>query len=159
MKNIIISIMIFMLFSLSGCDYGSVNLSTKKNIATDLSRAIRQGDMSKVKDIIENKKFDVNEIIEERYQQTPIYVAAYYGRKDIIIYFLKQGADINAESLAGPSTPLLISIRKNNEDLAIFLLNNGASHTISNPSGVSPCEMAKRQKMARLIKLIPDCSR
>jgi ankyrin repeat protein len=162
MKKTIIVTLVLMVHFLSGCDYNYLTdylLKPKKSdIAVDLFHAIRTNDIEGVKNIIENKGFDVNGIVGDTYQNQPIHAAAYYGRKNIIAYLLERGANINSECLAGPNTPLQISIWKNHEDLAIFLLEKGADSGINDRGGLSSCEIAVRQKMTRLMKLIPNCS-
>lgn len=60
--------------------------------------AIWLGDLELVKRW--SDKVGVNDTLDE-YKQTPLHVAAAFGRKDIIKYLLSKGADINAKITDG----------------------------------------------------------
>lgn len=54
--------------------------------------AIKNGDLDQVKEIIEEKQFNVNLEITGRY---PIHYAADYGQTDVLKYLLSKGADVD----------------------------------------------------------------
>lgn len=54
--------------------------------------AIKNGDLDQVKELIEQKNFDVNQEISARF---PIHYAADYGQADVLDYLLSKGADAN----------------------------------------------------------------
>lgn len=54
--------------------------------------AIKNGDLDQVKELIEQKQFNVNEEITARF---PIHFAADYGQTDVLQYLISKGADVN----------------------------------------------------------------
>lgn len=58
--------------------------------------AIKNGDLDQVKEIIEEKQFNVNLEIAGRY---PIHYAADYGQTDVLNYLLSKGADVDVSRI------------------------------------------------------------
>lgn len=54
--------------------------------------AIKNGDLDRVKELIEQKNVNVNQEITARF---PIHYAADYGQADVLQYLLSKGADAN----------------------------------------------------------------
>lgn len=54
--------------------------------------SIKNGDLDQVKELIEEKQFNVNQEVTGRY---PIHYAADYGQTDVLEYLLSKGADVN----------------------------------------------------------------
>lgn len=54
--------------------------------------AIKNGDFDQVKELIEQKQFNVNEEIAARF---PIHFAADYGQTDVLRYLITKGANVN----------------------------------------------------------------
>lgn len=65
--------------------------------------------------------------VEDRW--TSLMIASYYGRSDIILYEVKNGADINAWSNRG-YTPLLVACRRRDACIINLLLASGANPVI-----------------------------
>lgn len=93
----------------------------------DMYEAITENDLQKnaIKDIdklleegVTVKDADINGL-------TPLHVATWYNKKDIIEYLIKKGADINAADVKG-ETPLHVAAWKNNAMLCAFLISKGA---------------------------------
>lgn len=57
--------------------------------------AIKNGDLDQVKELIEQKQFNVNEEIAGRY---PIHFAADYGQSDVLKYLISKGANVNVST-------------------------------------------------------------
>jgi len=153
-------IFLALLLLLSGCDHRAAENSPRSIASSqnyEMFRAMYMGDLETVKYLVEKDGFDVDSIISEEYKERPIHIAAYYGRTNIIEYLVSKGADIDAESLGGSSTALLVAIWKKHEGTALTLLRLGANPDIANRSGVSPCEMAIRSKLFNVAKQIPNC--
>jgi ankyrin repeat protein len=86
--------------------------------------------------------------------RTFLHVCANKGRIDTAKVLLDWGADINALDLEYGGTPLAEAVRQNKQEMAIFLLNQGADPDA--PAGY-PCATARataaRQKDPKMVKL------
>ena len=58
---------------------------------TDLSIAIDQGDLDRVKHLIEVDKIDIDEMV--KHNMTPLAIAVYQGEYEIAKYLLEHGAN------------------------------------------------------------------
>lgn len=67
-------------------------MSQPKNEGDSIMWAIKNGDLEQVKELIEQKQFNVNEEITARY---PIHFAADYGQTDVLRYLILKGANVN----------------------------------------------------------------
>jgi len=74
---------------------------------TDLSLAIRQGNLAAVRRIVEKNPALVTSADDAGF--TPLHIAATAGRVDIVDYLLGRGADIEART-AGGQTPLFQTV-------------------------------------------------
>ncbi|PFX12426.1 Protein fem-1-like B [Stylophora pistillata] len=65
---------------------------------------------------------------------TPLRVAAYDGRLDIVSYVVENGADVNSRD-EFESTPLMITCYKGHMDVASYLILHGANHHLKDNNG------------------------
>jgi ankyrin repeat protein len=164
------SLAFLMAILLSGCDLiGTDPLNWGIYLNEDdtgrMNTAIHTHDHAMVKKLVEDKHFDVNAIISERYANRPLHVAAYYGNMEMVQYFLEKGADINAKKInAGALTPLHTAIWKQHHEVALYLLDHGADYSIRVGSGMSTCQFAKNiyqsknnRGMYQVIERLPGC--
>lgn len=77
-------------------------MSQPKNEGDSIMWAIKNGDLEQVKELIEQKQFNVNEEITARY---PIHFAADYGQCDVLRYLISKGADVNVSCLPTQTSP------------------------------------------------------
>lgn len=91
---------------------------------------IRANDLAAFKAVVE-RGLNVNMVVSDRYQITPIHLAAYYGREEVVLYLVESGADINALKTSGIRTALLTAIWKRHESTALLLLKLGADPNIT----------------------------
>ena len=77
---------------------------------------------------------DVNKA--DNYEETPLYVAAENGRKDVVEVLLRAGADVNKADNDG-WTPLHIAARNGHKDAVVALVDGGADPTLFTNRGQS----------------------
>ena len=118
---------------------------------TDLSLAIRQGDLDKVRAIVEKSPALVTSADHSGF--TPLHIAATAGRVEIIAFLLQRGADIEARTPGG-QTPLFQTVPFGSGQAFDYLLERGAKLDAKDASGKTILQFAlawRRPAMARLI--------
>lgn len=153
-----------LLFFMQGCDNSLFDNpwldSSYKEFETDrerLKNAIRNNNLLDVKAVVEKENSYVNAIVSDRYKVTPIHLAAYYGREEIVLYLVESGADINALKTSGIRTALLTAIWKRHESTALLLLQLGADPNITTNGGATACRNANRAGFVEVVRAIPGC--
>jgi hypothetical protein len=86
---------------------GSSAFNKKESCATELIFAVTQGDITKVKEIIEDKENGCCVNLKDKYYLTPLIHAARYGYTNIVTELLKNGANPNLANKNGIATILL----------------------------------------------------
>ncbi|KAL9621311.1 MAG: hypothetical protein Q9160_004202 [Pyrenula sp. 1 TL-2023] len=85
--------------------------------------------------------------------QSPIYTAAFYRQKDLVLALLHKGADVNAQS-GKRYYPLTGAIKSCSEDVVRLLLNRGANANVVDGRYGSPLCQALNQGSADIAKLL-----
>jgi ankyrin repeat protein len=117
----------------------------------DLSLAIRQGNLDRVKVIVQRAPALAGSADDSGF--TPLHIAATAGRVDIIEFLLRSGADIEARTLGG-QTPLFQTVPLGSGAAFEFLLRRGARLDARDNAGESILQFAltwQRPAMAELI--------
>ena len=98
----------------------------------------KNGDLQAIKtlDIKDQKVFDTQN--ENGY--TPLMLAAYYNKTDIILYLLENKATINATSPYG--TALMAAVFKGHKQAVLLLLQQGADPNIPDENKASALQMS-----------------
>jgi ankyrin repeat protein len=91
--------------------------------ASEIHDACQVGDLEKVKQILTRDPEQLQAVTPEG--KSPLHMATGWGRKEIVIFLLKQGANINAHNNQG-GTPLHVAASRNHPECAAVLLDNGA---------------------------------
>ena len=102
---------------------------------SDISIAIRQGNLAAVRSIVEKNARVVNSGDDSGF--TPLHIAATAGRVEIIGYLLDRGADIEART-AGGQTPLFQTVPLAAGDAFVYLLGKGANLNKLLPFDIDP---------------------
>jgi hypothetical protein len=102
--------------------------------------AAREGDVAKVKSLLKLHP-DLVSSEDEKYGQTPLHIAAFNDRKEVVELLLADKADVNAKANNG-STPLHLAAAKGNKDIVELLLEHNADVNALDKDGWSPLHSA-----------------
>ena len=87
-----------------------------------IHHAARTGDLDRVKELIEGNP----QIINRRDGDgTPLHLAACSGHKDVVIYLLSKGADVNAKGTVMGWTPLRMASEWHYDEVVELLRKHG----------------------------------
>jgi ankyrin repeat protein len=103
--------------------------------AQDIHKAVGQGDLAKVKELLEKKPELVN--TKDSQGNTPLLLAAYRGHSEIVGFLIAKGADLNSLNTY-KYTPLHYSILRRHIEVAEMLIKAGADLNIPNVWGYTP---------------------
>ena len=87
-------------------DSSQNNRKTYSNIA--LFQAAHDGDLDFIKDLFEFEEVDVN--VCDRYFHTPLHIACFKGKKEVVEFLLENGARVDPVDVHG-YTPFIYSLR------------------------------------------------
>ncbi len=98
----------------------------------ELSQAIKVGDLTQVRALVENG-VDVNVFDSDEY--TPLYYAIEYNQLEIVEYLITHGTDVNMNYTItmGPGQrvpPVELALRNDIQTMVDLLLKNGASQSV-----------------------------
>lgn len=80
------------------------------------------------------------------------------GSESITRLFFVSKANVNSQKIDG-TTALLASIKRGNEDVATFLINNGADHTLIKTDGTTAINSARKESLNAIVTLIDSKDR
>ena len=84
-----------------------------------------------------------------------MYVAAQTGNFELVKFHITSGVDPNFQHPEYMTTPLIVSIEKQEYEIAKFLLENGADPSIKEDWGTNtPLSMAQSTKNQKFIDLV-----
>jgi ankyrin repeat protein len=118
---------------------------------SDLSLAIRQGNLAAVRAIVEKNPALVKSGDDAGF--TPLHIAATAGRVDIIEYLLERGADLEART-AGGQTPLFQTVPLASEQAFERLLGKGANLNARDSRGQNILQFALTWRRPAMVDLI-----
>jgi len=112
-------------------------------------------DKDMVENIIRHLKYFVskgaNVNAKDNYDYTPLHVAAYYGKIDIVKFLVSKGSDVHARNNEG-GTPFHTAVTnyfRDQEDrleIVKYLVSEGVDTTAKDDDGETPLDYAKRKK-------------
>lgn len=118
-------------------------------MADELVWSVKNGDLAKVKSIVEAGDCDLNALVLNG--RALLHFAADYGQTEVIEYLIKKGANVNALDKHGIS-PLLSAIFEGHTESVKLLLSKGADKTGKAPSGESFIDSAEKDEIKDLLK-------
>jgi ankyrin repeat protein len=92
----------------------------KENIQKELVEAIKNNDVKKVKEIIDERKISIDETYGED-EFTPLHLTVIYNQPEIMSKLLEKGADPDVKDSEG-NTPLHFAAEQNNLELLKLLI-------------------------------------
>jgi len=104
-------------------DGSEIVLSASGTTTTDLLDAAENGDLNKIKTLIQG---GANIEVKGDNEFTPLIYAAYNGYLDIVKYLVEKGANLEAKGDHG-ETPLIWASHKDNSDVVKYLIEKGAN--------------------------------
>lgn len=113
-----------------------VDLSNKFG-ETPLMMAAIDGDLALVKLLVTKHKAMVDHI-----GWTPLHYACTKGQLEVAQFLIANGASVDSRSLNG-TTPLMMAVQSDNEQLIKFLLDKGADLQLRNELGLSAIDFAQ----------------
>lgn len=116
----------------------------------DIFEAIRQGDPNPVQDILRYDPTAVNSINSIGY--SPLIVAAYSGKKEIVSLLLAAGADINFDTDYGHA--LMAAVKNNQTEIVEILLTNSADPNEPDGRGKTPLLIAVLNENIEIVDLL-----
>jgi ankyrin repeat protein len=123
---------------------------------TDITKAIIDGDLNRVKALVEEHPEIVNS--HNSNGETPLYMATYHGDLPIVEYLVEQGADIEKREMKAGWTALHISINFGYTDVFEYLINQGADWNKKTNYGDTPlinaCRKNKDNNNLEIIKML-----
>ncbi len=131
MKKVMISLLLLGVLVLSSC----------AQKPEDLFSAIKDGDLDKVRNMVDLNKDLVN--ARKDNGETPLHEATYQGNLEIINALVQRGAEIDAKKTGG-FTPLHIAAQRGHEDVVDYLLKNRANPSSKDEYGMTPGDVAER---------------
>ena len=112
-----------------------LTLSMIPLLAQDIHKAVGQGDLAKVKELLEKNPELVN--TKDSQGNTPLLLAAYRGHSEVVGFLIAKGADLNSLNTY-KYTPLHYSILRRHIEVAEMLIKAGADLNIPNVWGYTP---------------------
>ena len=85
-----------------------------------------------------DRQFRYNELVGWQGGLTPLLFAVRQGSMEAVDVLLGAGADVNQVSAGDKSSPLVLAIANGHFDIALHLLDQGASPNLSADNGVAP---------------------
>jgi ankyrin repeat protein len=104
--------------------------------------AIQKGDLSAVKAFMKKDPGAVNRLVPLGSRMVlPLHEALLTKHRDIALWLIGEGADVNAKDDAG-ETPLESAILYSDKDMVALLIDRGADVNLQGMAGFSPLERA-----------------
>jgi ankyrin repeat protein len=102
---------------------------------TDIKTAVTNGDLTLVRSMIEGDKSLLEFKIDSVF--TPLNLASYEGKTDIVKYLLEKGADVGTKDKEG-STPLQNAAAKGHFEIVKLLVEKGSDVNYKDDNDVTP---------------------
>ena len=116
----------------------------------DLLNACRIGDLSLVKEIIEQRGGNVNAVQNDA---TPLIITTHLNYPEISKYLIQNGAEVNVKD-ARDNTPLIYALQKISENVPELLINKGADVNAIGSNEETPLYLAAKSGSLEYVKLL-----
>ncbi len=113
--------------------------------AQEIFDAVKSGNLTKVKELVENDSQLLN--ARNSHQSTPLHTAVDAGYVEIVNYLIGKGADVNSTNRS-EQTPLFYA---KTAEIAKLLISNGANVNVQNYNKVTPLMFASSLAVAKVL--------
>lgn len=133
----------------------SVTYSVAQNIESQLGAAANEGNLKKVKKLVEKQGADVNSVLQINDAfYIPLLVKVTMEKKtEIAVYLIEKGANVNAKDGFG-MTSLMWAAYNGEVELVKILLEKGADKTIEAQGGQTALQGAQDKDHTEIIELL-----
>lgn len=119
------------------------------NFDASLLQAASEGDVSKLRILIEKNGVSVN--TQGQMNRTPLHLAALYGKMEAVTYLVEKGANKNLKGNSG-ETPLHLATLNGHVSIVEYLLEEGADWRIANDLGKTAKDYARKPNLKKLFE-------
>ncbi len=98
--------------------------------------------------------YGANPNITNKYGITPLMIATYQGKEDLVNKLLKYNANVNAQSRSKRTALMWAAENDSNNDIVKILLDKGAKIDIKNKKNHTARDIARRLGNEQIVKLI-----
>jgi ankyrin repeat protein len=86
-----------------------------------------------------------------------LHLASHYGRLEVVVFLLENGADIDAKAQNSiGNTPLMSAVAGGRIEIVRFLLDEGADLTLTDKENFTPLQLAQVEKKPEIAALIRE---
>lgn len=133
-----------------------LNEGAEKSLQWNLSTCLLEASMNNAKQIVElllkHAGADVNGVSDSTLC-TPLYIAASKGHKDIVVFLLSHGADVNYKDQSS-ETSLDIAVYRGHLEIAELLLKHGADVNTKSDMWGTPLHIAASHGHKDIVELL-----
>jgi ankyrin repeat protein len=132
-----------------------VVLMIEQGAVLDVFAGAAVGRLDAVKTAVETSPAVINAHAYDGW--TPLHLAAFFGRHDIVVWLLDHGAAVDARSRNSlGNTPLHAALAGSHEDVALLLLERGAPTDARDAGGHTPLHIAAESGLIGSVKALLD---
>jgi len=122
--------------------------SSSEDEKEDLCTVARDDDISRLKELLQQNKFEVNSVDEEG--MTALHWACDRGNKEVAEILIKHGADVNAQD-ANAQTALHFACVAEDIELVKLLIKSGADKNAEDCDGLKPSDLVDGPELKQLL--------
>jgi len=124
-----------------------------RDVELNIFEAAAVGNINRVAALTEDDPGRVNAFAHDGF--TPLGLASFFGRKDVVEYLLEQGAEVNATSHNRMKVmPLHSAVAHRHVGIAEVLLTHGANVNIAQQDGFTPLHEAAQNGQEEMAALL-----